>query len=60
MKETKRQRKLRKGMNAATLEAYTKGHKPPAYKNIAGPNQLETFVKVQKGIPFVNPANFGM
>lgn len=60
MKETKRQRKLRKGMNSATLEAYTKGHKPPVYKNITPPNQPEVFAKVGKGVPYVNPKKFGM
>lgn len=60
MKETKKQRRMRKGMNAAAFGAYAKGHKTPVYKNIAPPNQLEVFVKVQKGVPFVNPANFGM
>lgn len=60
MKETKKQRKLSKGMNSATLEAYTKGYKSPVYKNISPPNQPEVLAKVAKGVPYVNPKNFGM
>lgn len=60
MKETKKQRKLRQGMNYATLKAFGAGHKPPVYKNIAGFGEPSLFVKVKHGVPHVNPVNFGM
>ena len=46
MRETKRQRKLRKGMNAATFEAYKKGYRKPSV--------------LDRGNTYVDPANFGM
>lgn len=60
MKETKKQLKLRKGMNAATAHAFKKGHSAPLYTNIAKPNEPELFAKVKKGVPYVNPNNFGV
>lgn len=46
MKETKRQRKLRKGMNAATFEAYSNGYSKPHV--------------LSRGTTYVNPTNFGI
>ena len=60
MKETKKQRKLRKGMNAATRSAYEEGYRPPKFMNVNPPNMPANFVKVDKGVPYVNPSNFGM
>lgn len=60
MKVTKKQRKLNKGMNFATLQAYSRGHQAPKYRNFADAGQLPMFRKVQVGVPFVNPNNFGM
>jgi len=58
MKETKHQRKLRKGMNAVTKQNFEDGYSPPLYKNVAAIGQLERMVKVQKGVPYVNSNNF--
>lgn len=60
MKVTKKQRKLNKGMNFATLQAHSNGHQAPKYHNFAGAGQLPRFRKVVEGVPFVNPTNFGM
>jgi hypothetical protein len=59
MKETKKQRKLRKGMNSAAAHEFNKGHSAPIYANISKPNQPELFAKVKKVVPYVNPNNFG-
>ena len=56
MKETKKQRKLRKGMNAATLQAYSAGHKTPVFHETGGREKI----RISAGVPFVNAANFGM
>lgn len=48
MRETKKQRKLRKGMNYATLFAYTKN--PKDLKSYSWNNHKT----------YVNPKNFGM
>lgn len=61
MKETKRQRKLRVGMNYATRLAFRKGFKPPEFYDIGAlPLQPSHFVKIDKGVPYVNPKNFGV
>lgn len=54
MKLTKKQMKKQKGMNSITKSNFAKGFKSPMYKNIAPAGQLEHFVKVQKGTPYVN------
>ncbi|HAU25859.1 MAG TPA: hypothetical protein DCW49_00565 [Alteromonas australica] len=58
MKETKRQRKKRVGMNAATQSAFKKGYRPPSYREFIQPNGLAAFKKTTLGVPFVNPTNF--
>ena len=58
---TKKQRKLRDGMNAITKAAYEKGHTPPLYVNRnEGKALLPEYIKVGKGVPYVNPLNFGV
>lgn len=58
MKLTKKMRKLRDGMNKATQEAFKEGHKPPQYFNITQPPMQPHFIKVGKGVPYVNPLNY--
>lgn len=58
MKITKKQMKKQKGMNSITKSNFANGFKPPVYRNMAPAGQLEHFVKVQKGTPYVNESNF--
>lgn len=58
MKETKKQRKKRVGMNAAAQDAQKKGYRPPRYSEVIQPNGLVAFRKTAVGVPFVNPTNF--
>lgn len=64
MKETKRQRKLQKGMNSATAEHYRKGYAPPQFAGKDGMNiegmVIPAYAKIGKGTPYVNPKNFGL
>jgi hypothetical protein len=52
MKMTKSMRKKTNGMNKATLEAFEAGAKHPLYQ------QEFPFLKLTKGIPYVNVNNF--
>lgn len=58
MKTTKKMRKQANGMNAATEEHFKEGFKAPVLKDIAFPGNMPNFVKVRKGTPYVNIANF--
>lgn len=61
MKVTKKQRKLRDGMNHATLQAFNQGYQPPKIVNVnEGQPLLPRYMKVAKGVPYVNPLNFGI
>lgn len=50
MKITKKMRKREKGMNAITKANFEEGHRPPVYNDKG--------VKIQRGVPYVNPNNF--
>tara|TARA_R110000796_G_scaffold50586_1_gene119461 strand:- start:225 stop:404 length:180 start_codon:yes stop_codon:yes gene_type:complete len=58
MKITKKTRKLLNGMNKITKQNFAKGFKSPVFKDIAFPGHLPNFVKIAKGTPYVNEANF--
>ena len=58
MRETKKQRKKRVGMNEATQNALKKGYRPPIYSEVIQPNGLVAFRKTAVGVPYVNPMNF--
>ena len=59
-KVTKKQRKLRDGMNHATAEAFKQGYTPVRIMNVnEGQPLLPRYMKMNKGVPYVNPKNFG-
>jgi hypothetical protein len=58
MKETKKAKKKRVGMNAATQSAFKKGYRPPSYREVIQPNGLAALRKNAVGVPYVNPMNF--
>jgi len=67
MKVTKKQRKLLNGPNAMVRNSLNCKNKvgryvgrTPVYRNKAKITEVANFVKVQVGIPFVNPKNFGL
>tara|TARA_B110000902_G_C13967973_1_gene460065 strand:+ start:346 stop:525 length:180 start_codon:yes stop_codon:yes gene_type:complete len=58
MKITKKMRKKTNGMNAITKQHFADGFRNPHFRDIAPEGSLPNFVKVLKGIPYVNAANF--
>jgi hypothetical protein len=62
LRETKKQRKARVGMNAITKMHFKKGFAPPQFAGKEGFMEagklIPAFAMIRHGTPYVNPLNF--